>query len=558
MSLKSHQKFQNTDSVEDNKKFNRTGQIKGNNNNNKALIINKLPNSVDTSELAGNLKNCSCGKTIVVDLIKCSCNNFSELGLKEYNNESIHGSVCNEYGEYNKRSNCDGDRLKLKKNEHKYSCVKKNEDIDENDKYIINVGCEPESLGGLGDKISKWDGSTKEKKLKVLVKIKQPKEAKEKLGPVTNIDFRIRGTDDQSSCSTDNYSRKKDENNNKNKINRGVPVIENQNSKFTNKQLKPSNTSLTDDEDFHSMVDPNESVGGGSSQVSYEVLQRNNNAGGNESIEEGKMVNKLHSLNLTSTPAQKIPGYMAQQRQASGDKDQNQDDADEVEEKPPQKLTLNTQIKLKIYQNENGEVAVQQINSQSQCSRVSSRINTKINPDGLSMESFLTKGGKQESQTSVCIRNDKINILDSQNRPIYKRNNPASSTSNNNNNNNNFICDTKHFYVKQKKLSSINNKILVYEEKEMQMSETSTIISEQDLNEYKNNGNYFITKNNFNNNNNIVESRNNNVKKKEFHINKNSDKTNNNNINSTSRRMKSPEYIATESDAAISYVAKKK
>ena len=58
-----------------------TGNKKG---NKKTLIINKLPNLVDTSQLVEKFKNCYCGKTIVVDLIKCSCNfqSVEQLDLK--------------------------------------------------------------------------------------------------------------------------------------------------------------------------------------------------------------------------------------------------------------------------------------------------------------------------------------------------------------------------------------------------------------------------------------------------------------------------------------------
>ena len=125
----------------------------------------------------------------------------------------------------------------------------------------------------------------------------------------------------------------------------------------------------------------------------------------------------------------------------------------QVGEEKPQKLTLNAQIKLKIYQNENGEIAVQQ--------EPASRIDS-----GLEVNTNLIS-----SRTHISIKNNVIN-------------------NSNNNNNSNYLCGTKNLYIKQKKLSSINNNILYYEEKEMQMSETSTIISEQDMQEYNNNS-YF-------------------------------------------------------------------
>jgi len=506
MSFKAQPKYQNTQINE-----NRLGQK--NKGNKQTLIINKLPNSIDTSELKENFKNCSCGKTIVVDLIKCSCNNFSELGLLEYGTKRIIDGSENTSNDSSNSS-----LTKLKKNEHKYTCVKKNEDIDENDRYRIQIGSKPESLGGYGDQISKWDKSTKEKKLKVLVKIKQPKETQHSLGPVTNIDFKIKGTEEDNQ-SSDNQSDFIDKIKNYNAPQ--IDLIEKRKlmekqKKFNEGFIHEDNSSLS----FHS-------INNQSHKSSYEQLGKNNNATSVGYFDDDyDSSNQLNTTKLTSTPGQKVPEHKSAKKKQHKDDNPVMPAAEEVVDKPPQKLTLNAQIKLKIYQNENGEIAVLQTNSETQFSRDSqccSRINTRIGTDGISMDSLLIQGDKK-SQTSISMTDQQINITDDKNRPVHKKNDK-----NNNNSNNNYICETKNLYVKQKKLSSINNKILVYEEKEMQMSETTSVISEQDLNDYKNSGSYFLNNRNQ-------------IKNKQCHLLNSSIKTKANSCNNnTNRKMKSPE-----------------
>ena len=303
-----------------------TGNKKG---NKKTLIINKLPNLVDTSQLVEKFKNCYCGKTIVVDLIKCSCNKFSErgaIGFKEHISESNSTEMKSD--DFLNSSSTD-----VKPNEHKYTCVKKNSAIDHKDRYLIydtkpvihdpnnnpEVTCNLTQQIGELDEANGWN-EIEGKKLKLIFKIIEPKIKASSEVPVTNIDLKIKAqkqilvgessSDNQSNSTAPvtykNESRNNNHSNNKkhNTRNDGK-MIEKPKKSSNQREDQIDNSSLS----FHSITNQ-------SRKNSFEQLDKNNNATSvNYYYEnEDNSSNQFNSSNLASTPAQKVPEHKNIQR----------------------------------------------------------------------------------------------------------------------------------------------------------------------------------------------------------------------------------------------------
>ena len=529
--------------------------------NNKTLILNPWHNLVDTTELKNNLKNCSCGKTIAVEVINCSCNKFLEVGLREYNQPqsndqsiltldhlaAIKASMAKKQTDNSPKNsitseasieNCGDGRLAFLPNEHALTVIKKNSETD-SQTYIQTGG--DVKYHDLKEVIHQNDLKTKPKKLKVFLNIQQPKFDNSKHGPVTKIDFKMNkdlesfGMNDMEQHMINlnkNVNANASESDSKrNKTADKVSVKRQEESRYKQIETKPVESACSV-EDFQSIKDD----GDDDSNDSSEDLHRNNNAKnstasvddvniGNLSIgQKANQSPKQMTIGKTfsSPPQQKVPTSSTPHKERAKSMEQEEEDerfnqsniihsppdnnsvTQQVGEEKPQKLTLNAQIKLKIYQNENGEIAVQQepasrIDSglEVNTNLISSR--THISAQEVRQESHLKINNKISETSFIQTFNptnqaQRLDELEKEGYTINRatgfgiKNNVINNS--NNNNNSNYLCGTKNLYIKQKKLSSINNNILYYEEKEMQMSETSTIISEQDMQEYNNNS-YF-------------------------------------------------------------------
>jgi hypothetical protein len=525
----------------------RNGHVEKAGNNNKTLIINQWPNYVDTTELKNNLKNCSCSKTIAVDLIKCSCHKILEIGLCEFNQKqgaakhqpnpliANRTKKCAETRESLTPESTSSNELDLEdsrakfenffinNDEHTLSVVNRNSNTDGSIKVQIGEDLKYDDIISM----THQNDLLQKKKLKVYFKIQHPKNDSATYGPVTKIDLKM----DKLASSGDGYHHHSKYSNNENTNMNSSNVYDEDNYSYRIKKegkkstavcrpvkklavILPEPTSSCDD--FHSIRDYDNESMNRSSNASFEMLDRNNNAHSEQYIDNNPSSSQSKRITRGSanvghpTIPQVVPVHQSDpvldSSVTSSQPNLPDNSVSQIAEEKPQKLTLNAQIKLKIYQNEQGEIAVQQLPA----TRMSSKIN--VNLGGTSSTHLRTEydenrlfvgseviGPNKSSSTKLFVHNDKVSQekIEQYERDGYLHN-PSntfrkdSNANTNTNNNKSYVTETKNVYIRQKKMSAINNNILYYEEKEMQMSETSTVISEQDMNEYNNANKYYI------------------------------------------------------------------